>query len=64
MGLWGWRGGVIWLHKKALTFKGPMAQQTSVHGIGMHKISSNFRHSLPPLYGSFSKFKEFTAQPI
>jgi len=56
--------GVIWCHKKALTFKGPTAQQTSVHGIGMHKIPSNFRHSLPPLYGFFSKFKEFTAQPI
>jgi len=45
MGLWGW-SGAIKPHKKALTFKGPIAQQTSVYGIGMHKIPPNLGHTL------------------
>jgi hypothetical protein len=38
MGFGGWRG-TFWLQKKALTFQGPVAQQTSlVYRPGMHTI--------------------------
>jgi hypothetical protein len=39
-------GGPNRLHKKALTFKGPVVQQTSVYRTGMHKIPPNLRHNL------------------
>lgn len=44
-GLGGGGGVPFWLPKKALTFKGPVAQQTSVYGTGMHKIPPNLKHA-------------------
>jgi len=43
----GWSRTILALPPpKALTFKGPVAQQTSVYGIGMHKIPPNLIHTL------------------